>query len=379
MFKSKEKRSPSWDQIKLYLWVIFLFECVIFGLFLIFSISQGFYWSIFIAALWIGLFIAICFIAIILLNLVFIIIIKIFKIRKKESEFVLSEGRKMTESKSQEQHDEGRFKTNDGLNLFEQNWQPALAPKAVIIIIHGYAEHSGRYAHVAEYLASHGYAVETFDLRSHGKSAGKRVFIRSFDEFLSDVEIFLKRVQERHQGKNLFLLGHSMGGTIAVLFAITRKSALKGVILSGATLKLSDDISPFLVRISSILGKILPKLPTVKVDRDALSHDLEVMKKYDNDPLVYQGGIPARTGAEFTRATKLIQKQMELVTLPMLIMSGTADRLSDPEGSKQLYERAQSKDKTLKLYDGLYHEILNELEKEQVLGDIVDWLDGHSS
>ena len=283
----------------------------------------------------------------------------------------------MTEPKTQKQHEEGRFKTNDGLNLFEQSWQPVKQPKAVVVIIHGYAEHSGRYAHVADYLVNHGYAVETFDLRSHGKSDGKKTFVRLFDAFLSDVDVFLKRVQKRHQGKNIFMLGHSMGGTIAVLFAITRKSALNGIILSGATLKISDDISPFLVRISSIIGKILPKLPTIKVDCNALSHDLEVVKKYDNDPLVYRGGIPARTGAEFTRATKLIQKQMELVTLPLLILSGTADRLSDPEGSKQIYQRAQSKDKTLKLYDGFYHEILNELEKETVLSDIVNWLEVH--
>jgi acylglycerol lipase len=286
-------------------------------------------------------------------------------------------GLKMVQAKSQIQYEEGMFKTNDGLNLYEQRWQPGKQPKAVIVIIHGYAEHSGRHVHVADYLVNHGYTVETFDLRSHGRSEGKNTHIRSFDEFLSDVDLFLKRVKERHPNKNLFLLGHSMGGTIAVLFAITRKPDLKGIILTGATLKISDEISPFLVRISSILGKLVPKLPTIKIDCNAISRDPEVVKKYDNDPLVYRGGIPARTGAEFTRATKLIQKQMEFVTLPLLILSGTADRLSDPEGSKQLYEQAQSKDKTLKLYDGFYHEILNEPEKKKVLADIVEWLEVH--
>ena len=231
--------------------------------------------------------------------------------------------------------------------------------------------------HVADYLVNHGYAVETFDLRSHGKSDGKNTFIHSFDEFLSDVDVFLKQVTERHQGKNIFLLGHSMGGTIVTLFTITRQPEVTGIILSGATLKLSDEISPFLVRISAVIGKILPKLPTIKIDSSVLSHDLEAVKKYDNDPLVYRGGIPARTGAEFNRAIKLIQNQMELISLPLLILSGTADCLSDPEGSKQLYERAQSKDKTLKLYEGFYHEILNEIEKKKVLRDIVEWLEKH--
>ncbi len=375
MLNFKVKKSQSWDQVKLYFWVIFLFECVVFGLYLIFSISQGFYWSIFKAAVWIGLFFAICFMAIIIINLLVIIIEKLIGSGYNKLEPVMSEERNMAEKKMQIQLEEGSFKTYDGLNLFEQRWQPATEPKAVIVIIHGYAEHSGRYAHVAEYLVNHGYAVETFDLRSHGKSSGKNTQIKSFDEFLSDVDLFLTRVKERHPNTKLFLLAHSMGGTITTLFAITRKPDIKGIILSGATLKLSDEISPLLVRMSSIIGKILPKLPTIKLDGNAVSRDPEIVQKYNTDPLNYRGGIPARTGAEFNRAIKLIQKQMELVTLPLLILSGTADRLSDPEGSKQLYERAQSKDKTLKLYEGLYHEILNEPEKEKVLGDIVAWMD----
>ncbi|MDZ7342197.1 MAG: lysophospholipase [candidate division KSB1 bacterium] len=282
----------------------------------------------------------------------------------------------MAATKSPTQHEDGKFKTNDGLNLFEQRWQPSAEPKAVIIIIHGYAEHSGRYAHVAEYLVNHGYAVETFDLRSHGQSDGKNTFIRSFDEFLSDVDLFFKRVNERHPNQKLFLLGHSMGGLIASLFVVTRKPDVKGLILSGPSLKISDDISPLLVKLSSVIGKIVPRLPTIKLDGTAVSRDPEIVKKYDTDPLNYRGGIPARTGAEFNRATKMIQEQMEAIDLPLLIVHGTADRLADPAGSQQLYERAQSKDKTLKFYDGFYHEVMNEPEKERVLADIVAWLDG---
>lgn len=281
----------------------------------------------------------------------------------------------MTAKQLQIQHEESTFQTNDGLDLFEQRWQPDKDAKAVIVIIHGYADHSGRYAHVADYLVNHGYAVEMFDLRSHGRSDGKNTLIRSFDEFLSDVEVFLKRVQQRHPNHKLFLLGHSMGGLIASLFVVTRKPDLNGLLLSGASLKISDEISPLLVKLSSVIGAILPKLPTIRLDGTAVSRDPEVVKKYDSDPLNYRGGIPARTGAEFNRGVKQIQEQMEAITLPLLIMHGTADRLADPEGSKQLYERAQSKDKTLKLYEGFYHEILNEPEKETVMGDIVRWVD----
>ncbi len=275
------------------------------------------------------------------------------------------------------EHDTGRFKTADDLNLFEQWWRPEEKPKATVIIVHGYAEHSTRYTHVAEHLVNNGYAIETFDLRGHGQSEGKRAFVRSFDEYLGDLEQFLERVRQRRKAKNTFLLGHSMGGAIVSLFAITRKPDIKGLILSGPALKISDDISPLLVRLSSIIGTFLPKLPTIKLDSSGISRDPEVVRRYDNDPLVYRGGIPARTGAEITGATKVIQAQMESISLPLLILHGTDDRLADPEGSKSLYQHAQSKDKTLKLYEGYYHEVMNEPEKEMVLGDIVEWMERH--
>ena len=273
-------------------------------------------------------------------------------------------------------HDTGRFETADGMNLFEQWWRPEEKPKATVIIVHGYAEHSTRYTHVAEHLVNNGYDIETFDLRGHGQSEGKRAFVRSFDEYLGDLEQFLERVRQRMKTKNMFLLGHSMGGAIVSLFAITRKPDIKGLILSGPALKISDDISPLLVRLSSIIGTFLPRLPTIKLDSSGISRDPEVVRRYDNDPLVYRGGIPARTGAEITGATKMIQAQMETITLPLLILHGADDRLADPEGSKSLYERAQSKDKNLKLYEGYYHEVMNEPEKKMVLADIVEWTDG---
>jgi alpha-beta hydrolase superfamily lysophospholipase len=275
------------------------------------------------------------------------------------------------------EHDTGRFEAADGMNLFEQWWRPEAEPKATLVIVHGYAEHSTRYTHVGEHLANQGFAVETFDLRGHGQSEGKRAFVRSFDQYLVDLEQFLERVRQRMKTKDMFLLGHSMGGAIVTLFAITRKPDVKGLILSGPALKISDDISPFLVRLSSMIGMVLPHLPTIKLDSGGISRDPEIVKHYDNDPLVYRGGIPARTGAEITRATRMIEAEMETITLPMLILHGTDDRLADPEGSKSLNQRAQSQDKTLKLYEGYYHEVMNEPEKELVLADIVEWTDRH--
>ena len=266
---------------------------------------------------------------------------------------------------------------NDGTLLFEQWWRPVAETKAVLVIVHGIAEHSGRYAYVANYMGGHGYAVATFDLRGHGHSEGDRAYVRSFDEYLSDLDQFLARVREQEPGKAIFLLGHSMGGTIIALFAITRQPDLGGLILSAAAIKLSEDISPLLVRLSPIIGRIAPKLPTIKLDSALMSRDPQVVQKYDSDPLVYRGGTLARTGAELTAAMRRIQANIEAIKLPLLIVHGTDDGLANVEGSKELYARAGSSDKTLKLYEGFYHEVLNDPEKARVFDDIVQWLEAH--
>jgi acylglycerol lipase len=275
-------------------------------------------------------------------------------------------------------HSTGTYESDDGLRLFEQEWSPEGTPKAGVVIVHGYGEHTGRYVHVAEELTRNGYAVSTFDLRGHGRSQGDpRTFVRSFDEHLDDLERFLSRVRERHSGRPLFLFGHSMGGTIATLFAIARQPEIRGLLLSGASLKLSDNYSPSLITLAKIISLVLPKLRLIKLDASAVSRDAEVVREYVTDPLVYHGGIPARTGAEMNRAMERIRQRMETLEVPLLIMHGTCDLLADPEGSRQLYDRAESDDKDLRLYEGLYHEILNEPEKAQVLADMVEWLDTH--
>lgn len=275
-------------------------------------------------------------------------------------------------------HSTGTYESDDGLRLFEQEWSPEGTPKAGVVIVHGYGEHTGRYVHVAEELTRNGYAVSTFDLRGHGRSQGDpRTFVRSFDEHLDDLERFLSRVRERHSGRPLFLFGHSMGGTIATLFAIARQPEIRGLLLSGASLKLSDNYSPSLITLAKIISLVLPKLRLIKLDASAVSRDAEVVREYVTDPLVYHGGIPARTGAEMNRAMERIRQRMETLEVPLLIMHGTCDLLADPEGSRQLYDRAESGDKDLRLYEGLYHEILNEPEKAQVLADMVEWLDTH--
>lgn len=263
--------------------------------------------------------------------------------------------------------------------MSERWWRPEGEPRAVVLIVHGWAEHSGRYDRSAEYLTRRGYAVYAFDLRGHGRSEGERALVRSFDEYLVDVEDSLSRARAGEPGKRIFLLGHSLGGAIAALFAITRKPDVAGLVLSGPYIKLTGDVSPLRLKLALIFGTILPSLPvSKKVKSSLLSRDPEVAEQYDKDPLVYHGMMKAREAREIIRAVERIHAGMELVTSPLLILHGSNDRIADIEGSRELYLRAGSVDKTLKIYEGFYHEVLNEPGKERVLADIVAWLDAHS-
>jgi acylglycerol lipase len=269
------------------------------------------------------------------------------------------------------------FTAPDGLQLYEQYWQPPAPPKGVVLIVHGYAEHSDRYRHLADFLAHTSYAVASFDLRGHGRSQGERTFINHFDEYLTDLDLFLERVRQRHPGLPLFLLGHSMGGAIAALFAITRQPTIQGLVLSGPALQAGDGNPAILIALSGLLGRLFPRLPTVALDSTAVSRDPVVVQRYQTDPMVYHGKFLARTAAELLSAMNRIQAGWETLTMPLLVMHGTEDRLAHPTGSKQLHAHARATDKTLKLYQGLYHEIFNEPEQEQVFRDMCDWLDAH--
>lgn len=272
-------------------------------------------------------------------------------------------------------HAEGALTTSDGVILYTQSWCAA-QPKATIALIHGIAEHSARYRHVGEYLAEHGYTVHTLDLRGHGRSPGKRMLVRQMDEHSNDVASFLTWVRQQASGSPLFLLGHSMGGLIVTYYVLSQSPQLTGVILSAPALKLAS-VSPMLIAVGRLIAKVAPALPMTTLDLAAISRDPVVLKANADDPLVHRGGIPAATGLAMVQAVAYVQRQMENFRLPLLIVQGTADRLVDPEGSKQLYARAQSTDKTLKLYEGLYHEVLNEPEKEQVMADMLAWLEQH--
>ena len=273
-------------------------------------------------------------------------------------------------------HVEDKFKGKDGFQLYEQCWMPEDVEnaKGILVIVHGLAEHSGRYAHVGKFFAEQGFVTGAFDLRAHGKSDGAETVLKSIDDCADDVEVFVARMRERVPGKPLFVLGHSMGGLIVTFYVIKKQPDVTGILLSGAAVKISDDISPFLLKLSGVLAKIAPRMKTIVLDGNAVSRDPAVVEKYNADPLNYRGGIPASTGAAINSAIQYVQENFADFKLPVRIMFGTEDRLADPQGSKKLYAEMSSTDKTMMPYEGLYHEIMNEPEQKQVMTEILAWM-----
>lgn len=264
------------------------------------------------------------------------------------------------------------IETTNGIKLFTKNYFVE-NPKANILIIHGLHEHCLRYAHVAEALNKIDLNVYTFDLRGHGQSEGLKVNIKNMNEYREDVESVYRIIPKQLP---IFILGHSMGGLITTDFLLSNeKTAIKGVILSGAALEIGDDISPILQKIISFLGKIAPNLSTVKVDPKLISRDSEEVDKYIKDPLNYTGGTKAALGSAVINKIKEIKTSFNAFNYPVLIMHGGADKITNIKGSKELFEKAHSIDKIFKEWEGAHHEIFNETNKTDVIKVMCDWIE----
>ncbi|WP_103019353.1 alpha/beta hydrolase [Salinibacter altiplanensis] len=265
------------------------------------------------------------------------------------------------------------FRTYDGLSLTTRRWTPGPPPKAHVLLVHGYAEHCGRYDHVAEALVAQDAAVHAYDQRGHGRSEGKRAYVEHFGQYLADLDAFRLHVAPPDDVP-VFLFGHSMGGLVALLYVLNRDPDIRGLVLSAPAIEINPDLAPLLRRVAQGLGRLAPTLPTVRSPQGAISRDPAVVEDARNDPLNYHGRTLARTGAELLRAGAEAQRRLHTLSTPFLVFHGTADSLASPGGSRRLYERASASDKTLRLYDGLYHEAFNEPEQEEVLQDLGGWL-----
>ena len=269
---------------------------------------------------------------------------------------------------------EGTFKGDKGLNLFYQCWLPDTNPKAVLLIVPGAAEHSGRYTNLVNYFVPRDYAVCGLDTQGHGRSEGLRCYIDRFSDYIDDIKIFFDIVHQRYADRKIFLVGHSMGATIAVAYTVQHQRDLAGLIISGVVLKLGSSISPVLKAVGPLISFLFPKMGVTVLDATAISQDKAVVDAYVNDPLVHRGKITARLGVEMVKTMDKLPSLIPQINLPILIMHGTEDRLSNPEGSPMLYDLVGSRDKTLKLYEGFHHEIFNEPGHLQVMADVEAWL-----
>lgn len=270
----------------------------------------------------------------------------------------------------------GMFPAPDGTPLFEQWWRPA-QPTSALVLVHGLKDHSTRYDGFAHTAAAAGMAVFAFDLRGHGRSGGAPVSIKSFDEYISDLTAFLERTQERQPGVPLFLIGHSMGGAIALGTVIQQQPALRGLILSAAALKPGADVSPLLIAVTRKLGSLFPTLGVLDLPDEKFSRDPATSAQDKADPLIHHEAGPARTAAELLNIMERNMSQCAQVTTPLLILHGTADVITNPVGSQELEKCAASKDKTLKSYAGLYHDLLHEPERSLVTQDIMAFVAAH--
>jgi len=274
-------------------------------------------------------------------------------------------------------HQEGYLKSNRETHIYYQYWLPDDEPKAILLIAHGLAEHSGRYMNLVNHFIPKGYAVYGIDHFGHGKSEGKRVYVERFEDFTKTLKIYFDSIRKWHPETPIFLIGHSMGGLIGAAYLLAHQDELSGAVLSGPGVKLPDHISQLTILAGKIFSVLMPKAGVAPLNYDGISRDQAVVDAYINDPLVYTGKITARLATELIKTIHHVTEYAEKIKLPIMIAQGSDDRIVDPSGAQDLYDRVGSEDKTIQYYDGLYHEIFNEPEHAQVLNDVQQWIEKH--
>ncbi|HET9014551.1 MAG TPA: alpha/beta hydrolase [Thermomicrobiaceae bacterium] len=274
---------------------------------------------------------------------------------------------------------EGYFAAPDGLDLYYQSWTSGAAPaRGAVIIVHGIGEHSGAYDSVVARLVPAGYALYGFDLRGHGRSPGRRGFIRSWDDYRQDLAALARLVEAERPGARRFLLGHSMGGVIALDYALRYPDGLAGVAAIAPAIG-ELGVSPGRLLLARVLSRLWPtfSLPT-GLDSTTLSRDPRVVDAYRADPLVHNRGT-ARLGTEFGETIAWVQAHAADLRVPLLIQHGSADRLAVPDGSRRFVAQAGTADRELREYPDAYHQLHNDLDRDAVLDDLLDWLARHAA
>jgi len=270
--------------------------------------------------------------------------------------------------------DMGDLPGSCGVSLYWQAWLPRGSPRAVVVLAHGGLEHSGRYAHVADRFTDAALATYAIDFRGHGRSGGRAGQIERMSLLVDDLDRLVRLTAERHPGVPMFLLAHSLGAMVALEYVVSGDRDLAGLVLSGTGIDVSG-IPKLQATVAKVLSAATPNLGLMRLASGGVSRDPAVVRGYDEDALVFRGRAPVRTAAELLVSANRVTPRLGSVQLPLLVLHGGADVIATPAGARKVYERAGSVDKTLKVYDGLYHEIFNEPEKETVIADVVKWIE----
>lgn len=267
---------------------------------------------------------------------------------------------------------EGSFQGVGGLNIFTRSWRPEGDPRGIVVIVHGLNSHSGQYLWVGEQLAAAGLAVYALDHRGRGRSDGERFYVEKIEDYTDDVATLVRQAKSAHPGLPVFVLGHSAGGVISCIYTLDHQSEINGLICESFAYELPvpDIVLSFLKGLSYIT----PHTHVFSLKNEDFSRDPQVVESMNSDPLIQGESQPAQTAKVLLNADTRLREEFPLINIPVLILHGTEDKATKPSGSQHFYEQAGSTDKSLKLYEGHYHDLLNDVGKEIVMADITEWI-----
>jgi len=270
-------------------------------------------------------------------------------------------------------YNEEFIESAQGLRLFVRSWRPEGTARAVLAICHGFNSHSGYYIAFAEQLAAQGYAVYALDLHGRGKSDGERFYLSKFSQYLQDLGGLIALAKSREQGLPVYLLGHSAGGVVSCVYTLENQAELAGLVCESFAFQVYAP--DFALAALKGLSHLAPHAHVLRLPNDKFSRDPQLVAAMNADPLIADETQPTLTVAEMARADDRLKREFGQITLPVFILHGTKDAVTKPGGSQFFHDQAGSTDKTLKLYDGYFHDLLNDVGKEIVVRDIIAWLD----
>lgn len=267
---------------------------------------------------------------------------------------------------------EGKFEGVGGLNIFTRSWRPEGDVRGVVVIVHGFNSHSGQYLWAGEQLAADGLAVYALDLRGRGRSDGERFYVQKIEDYTEDVATLVRAAKSENPGSPVFVLGHSAGGVVSCVYTLDHQDEIDGLVCEDFAYELP--VPDLLLSFLKGLSHITPHTHVFSLKNRDFSRDPAVVESMNNDPLIKGESQPAQTAAVMTNASNRLREEFPLIKLPVLILHGTEDRVTKPSGSRHFYEQAGSADKTLKLYEGHFHDLLNDIDREVVMSDIKNWI-----